>query len=525
MNTRPQPASNPAPLPTTQQERGIETARAYGWALVQGLLGRGYNPDLPRVRRMLMEGCFLRDEQVDRNLYRIACRLADGEGPTGPATIRAALISDGYGPSEAKKIVVRLINETSLEPEQVVHYARRLAELYTERLLTEANANGSSAAEIRKIGEMFQHVDVAGDGLEPEPLTSVTDPEAGKIAHIVPGMIPASMVTTVAASWKCGKTLTFYQVVLDCIFGRDVLGANPIPGPIRCAILQLEMPVSEDHRRLRRLAIGMGIDPKEIPEAVKDGRLYHLSQPDLDLTKPEDAKRLHNALVKRGTQLLIIDSLGGAFAGCDLNDNSQVTKLFIGVLGPLIKSGISVIALHHHRKGGTGNSIASEKDAMLGAQAFGARSGRIYSLERVATGETTTPSKHRHFACVLKESGGWSPGEERERYIETFDDQADDDGYTATTVRIMSTPDQIKAGGVTTPQRAAIALCEIVKAADEGGILQDEAIQAAVERVGCKKRSAESGLRQAKKDRWVIGRRDSNRPGAPIVLYPGECAE
>src|SRR5262249_37755768 len=144
-----------------------------------------------------------------------------------------------------------------------------------------------------------------------------------------------------------------------------------------------------------------------IPALARDGVLSVYNRPPFRLVTEQDVSRFHDLVYQVRPQLIVVDSLIAAFAGQNLNDNSTVRALMAQAFAPLTSEGISILGNHHKRKNQSGGKDA-DKDALLGAQAFGATAGRIYSLERLRSDDDDQFAT-RDFKARLSLTGSWTP--------------------------------------------------------------------------------------------------------------------
>lgn len=326
-------------------------------------------------------------------------------------------------------------------------------------------------------------------GLGPWDFAEVVDPSAGQVEWIIEGFAPKGMIVLGAAAWKTGKTLLKYAAVLDAHAGRPIWGRFAVARPLRCLVIQMEMPRSEDARRLRRLAIGAGDDPKAFPDFARTGELTWFSRPPLDLTSDEDRTLLQKMAEGAKPDLVLIDSVGAAFAAAadKLNDAGTVRRL-LKVFDPITDTGAAIILLHHYRKG---DANGDGKDAIMNSQAFGAACGRIYGLERLQGKDDYG------FRVRLHPLGTWAPGDESDTILEVRDTE---DG-AGTTVQALDESSQLARGGLTAVQQAGLNAKHRV--ARRGRVSREDCITGAVGDLGISRRSAISGIDYARVKHWI----------------------
>lgn len=256
-------------------------------------------------------------------------------------------------------------------------------------------------------------------------LKGVASPDAGYIEEIVSSMLGKGTTTLLAASWKSGKTFVTYRLILDGLLGKPAFGILHVPKPLKVLILQMEMPIQEDERRLRRIAIGSGVDPEQIPKLVEEGRLVHYSRPATDLTTKKDITAFLSFVYAQQFDLVVVDSLVAAFSSIDINDNPRVRQVYKDLLIPLSNNGVSNLILHHFRKeheqpAGYKRGRNAEKSAILGAQTWGAASDRLFTLEGVEPKDRKLDPGELMLRINLV--GGWSKSAFTSMVLHMYDD-------------------------------------------------------------------------------------------------------
>jgi hypothetical protein len=328
----------------------------------------------------------------------------------------------------------------------------------------------------------------------------ILDADVGRVDYVIDPLFPKGNLTLIAAEWKTGKTIILYRLCLDLIFGKPGLGVLPIPHPHRVGIFQLEMPSTEDLRRFRKLALGMGLDPARVLALAEAGNLSHYSLPLVSLREERGRHWFHKTILDKGIDVVVVDSLIAGFAPADLNENSIVRALIHETFSPLLKEGITCVGLHHFRKPQAtdklmGNKTQALKSAVLGGIQFGAAAGRTYGLERLGRSPIDDEGTAVDFTCRLTSLGSWTPTNvEMILSIEETDNGG-------TSVAILEEGDQIRHGGVTTIQQAALALSRFVK--EKGRVSRQDALVHVQNECNVSERTAERGEAEAKARDWV----------------------
>ncbi len=289
---------------------------------------------------------------------------------------------------------------------------------------------------------------------KPHGFDAITDPNAGKVNWLIDGLVPKGDAVMWAATWKTAKTMCAYRLALDAILGKPVWGRFKVEKPLKVAIFQLEMPDTEDDRRFRRLALGLGRDPAEIQALAHSGQLMHFNRPALDLTNATDIGAFHLFLAENRPDLVILDSIVAAFCNADLNDNAVVRRVLARAILPITSAGIAVILPHHLKKVSFFGQGSDKKSMVLGAGQFGAALSRTYSLERL----DDDGEDDQAFTVKLSLLGAWSPGDGDSVILRVEDTQ---DG-SGTTVEAIDAADAPKKANVKLVTLAAIAIQDIV---------------------------------------------------------------
>lgn len=396
--------------------------------------------------------------------------------------------------------------------------ARRRAIMQAAEQLQTAAANGLDEENMQNLLSQLQII--AGDTAPlwtRSSLEAVADPRAGDVPYVIEGFLPAGDTTVIGATWKSGKSLIAYRIALDIMLGHPVFGSLAVREPLPIAIFQLEMPAWEDERRLRRLAIGAGIPPENMPRFAAEGHLTVFNRPAMNLTSPEGAARFCRAVRACGARVVVIDSLIAAFSGSDLNDNSNVRALFTRAFGPLTSEGITILALHHHRKHQTGGRNPDDRSALLGAQAFGAAAGRVYKLERL--GKEDDPQADRDsFRLKLSPTGSWTPGAAEDLILSVHDTEEG-----GTVITLLTEAEQIRRGGATARQRAAITLARLVAASP--GIERKASLEEVQSTENVSLGTVKGALSYARGKGWVAVVHPEARRNNQAVLMPGPAAQ
>jgi hypothetical protein len=403
----------------------------------------------------------------------------------------------------------------------VEHYARIVKAKATlrdriaaaERYQRVAMNGATPEEQMQAWSDLMRHDATAG-AWTPANLEGVTDPNVGRVECLVDRLIPKGENVGIAATFKSGKSLAVYSLLLSALRGSHVFGVFDVPRPLRIVVFQEEMPSREDDRRLRRLALGMGLDPADLLAFVTSGQLVFYNRVGLDLSAADGIGRFHSAVRAASADLVILDSLIAAAGAVDLNDNGAVRRMFSAAFLPLTTEGRSVVYLHHKRKAmGGQRGKDADRDSFLGAQAIAAASGRMYSLERLDDPDDA-PDDPTRFRCALTLFGSWTPEEAVSTVLETRDDG---DG---TTVTALDEQAQVRTGGIDGKQRAGLALAKLVNV--RRSIRRKAALAEIAEDLGISARTAADGLAFARSRGWIATEMVEGSTSNEQNLIPGD---
>lgn len=473
------------------------------------------NALLPAVAEQLTA----RDFRVPSHahIYRVIADLLEVGSPADLVTVIHALQAtgrlDACGGASAVTALVDGVPRSINAP----FYARMVARAcYRRRLgafgerLREQAGNGVSDLDLETAIREFLETQSSKEPVDALELGLTT--ASAQTEWLADGLIPRGELVVLAATWKTAKTLITYRLVLDLLAGRPVWGRFHVERPARVSVFQLEMPPSEDRRRLLRLCRGIGDDPAVV-ESNPALRWY--SRPALDFTASPDIARFQRIVEANSSDLVVIDSALAAFAGSDLNDNSEVRRLLARAFLPITSRGCAVLILHHYRKAAQGGRDDG-KSQVLGAQAFGAAAGRVYGLERLAARKEDARGT---FRLRLSMPGGWAPGEDRDQTL-GVEDTADGQG---TLVAILDEQAQLEHGGLTKLQQAALNIKNRV--INRRRIGQEDALVGCEGAIGCTRATARRGLAFAIFKGWVRQVASIDRPKTKDLIPPDEAPE
>jgi hypothetical protein len=180
----------------------------------------------------------------------------------------------------------------------------------------------------------------------------------------VPGLqLGPGRPTLIAGYGASAKTLASQSLALSLASGRPVWERFD-SSPMRVLHVDYEQTYFATAKRYQRLALGHGIDPRELSD-----RLEYVEMPRVYLDRKSAEEEYLQAC--NGFDLVIIDALRGAAPHTDENDSSF--RASVDVLTYVSqRTGCSVLLLHHASKpkkdaGGDGRSLARGSSAIFDA--------------------------------------------------------------------------------------------------------------------------------------------------------------
>lgn len=131
---------------------------------------------------------------------------------------------------------------------------------------------------------------------------------------------------TVVARWKVGKSTMIENAAAAAVTGGRFLSRFEVPRPLRVALFNFELHEEDMKDRLRSLDL-----PAEARERLA---VINLRGRRVPMTTPAGRDRVVHWLSDHGTELMIVDPFGAAYAsagGESENDNAEVRRFLIGL--------------------------------------------------------------------------------------------------------------------------------------------------------------------------------------------------
>lgn len=262
----------------------------------------------------------------------------------------------------------------------------------------EDNRNNNPAlddAELRKIFEDICEKETERQGKQPavsaasknsDPIAIHTCAEMLATPHVpdsfvIKPLLPKGMVSALTSQAGAGKSILALEMARCVASGEPFLGKFEISEAMPVLLLDQEMSLNTIVGRFHSL-----ITDSSLP-------IYTSFETTLKITDPADYQKILDVISQRGIGLVIFDTLV-TFHGGDENQVAEMREVMEAMLQLCIKTKVTVLLLHHQRKGAYGEQASQA--SMRGSTEIAAKIGSQMTLESRekeiddATGETTT---------------------------------------------------------------------------------------------------------------------------------------
>jgi hypothetical protein len=309
---------------------------------------------------------------------------------------------------------------------------------------------------------------------EPEPApepTRAPTPEPVDLTDLMrrdypddPGIVAGGILTRRALAIgggdpKLGKSSLITNFVLRRAVGAPWLGFQTTAG--RTLVVQAEIPEPELQKRL-------GLMLKDVDEVPPAGAIYFLTDRSIKLDRPEGLARLRQHIERIRPDLLVIDPLARFMVGDE--SGTKDMGILIAALDLLIQDyDLAIVVIHHTGKPGPDGRVGGHR--LRGSSALFAAADSVFMLDRADDG----------FKLSFELRHGKEPAP---LYLTRSD-------------TLWFTP----AG----PPKELLAVAALVKS---GPLRWGDFVQAIVDALGSKKRTAERLLDRAKKAKLVAANDD-----------------
>lgn len=119
---------------------------------------------------------------------------------------------------------------------------------------------------------------------------------------------------------------------------------------------------------------------------------WALQQAGAKLDNPEHLAQIIKFIVQNNIKIVVLDTFIRTH-NLDENSNNDMSRVY-DLFKQINATGASVVALHHHRKGGLASPVAHEM--MRGAGELAAQADLIAAIDKVGDGFVWKTTKHRH---------------------------------------------------------------------------------------------------------------------------------
>lgn len=308
----------------------------------------GMQRDLVRqCSRHVNAGDFLSDRC--RAIWKAITTLVDAGTPADLVTIAGELRKNG-GIDDSMRYVLASLGDGVPKSTHAPHYARMLAEVSGRRNLASAAVNLKQAIEDCRPDLPAYVRDVEDAALSARPgQESIQHLDLGNLRRniLVPwrvnGWLGKTDLVIVGAEGGTGKSVLSMELALALCTGTPFLGLLGVPAPCPVVIFDQENPEMLAERRLAMLCAGRDIDPATLP-------LLYVTQRKIRLDDEKGRDLVRRQIEEHQAGFVVLDSLV-RFHTCDENSNSEMSRIFDEMVGPMRDEyGCGFCVLHHLAK-------------------------------------------------------------------------------------------------------------------------------------------------------------------------------
>lgn len=242
--------------------------------------------------------------------------------------------------------------------------SRRMMLVAGEKLLRGARDLGTPVTE-ELAGARMDLEEIGVPGEETAPDIAVLDAAAWLTTEppdsdqIIGDTFDAGDKVAIIGSSKLRKSFFLLQGMLSIASGRDFLGWT-VPKARRVAIVQFEIQQHHFHRRVRRMAAGLGIEPQDIAD-----RLRIVNARGLALSGAAGIKSIADAVKPFHPEVICLDPLYKVATGAE--NAAEDLKVVLGLFDTLAEqTGAAVVYVHHDAKGFAGDRQTADRGSGSG---------------------------------------------------------------------------------------------------------------------------------------------------------------
>ena len=178
-----------------------------------------------------------------------------------------------------------------------------------------------------------------------------------EIEQVLPEVFDKGAKMLINGNSKARKTFIMLQMAISIASGRPFLRWTPCR-PMKCFVLQGEVPDVHFHARLLRACKCMDVNPESLKGMLKvvntRGHKFTLDEPPQWLIKEASE-----------TDVLFVDPVYKFFEG-EENSGSDAAKFLAGLDKLTVQSGASIVYVHHAAKGTAGDKQTIDRGSGSG---------------------------------------------------------------------------------------------------------------------------------------------------------------
>jgi hypothetical protein len=300
-------------------------------------------------------------------IYEYMRDLHEGSGSFDQVVLCDCLRNAGVldkvgGPSYVSQLVDNVLSAAN-----ATNYARIVKDKSLRRAIITAASdmtnkayanNGEATASVLDFGKSSLNRIVTEDGTPLLFKNAATwlDVDPLPADQIIENIFDAGDKVAIIGSSKLMKSFFLQQALLCFAAGRPLFDWR-IPKPRRCCHIQYEVKEHHYHRRLRRLAAAMNIQPSDLGD-----RLHILNARGLGLTGPAGLEKIKHILYHLKPQIISFDPLYKVADG--IENAAESMKVILNAFDELAEAtGAAIQYVHHDAKGSPGDRDIRDRGA------------------------------------------------------------------------------------------------------------------------------------------------------------------
>lgn len=187
---------------------------------------------------------------------------------------------------------------------------------------------------------------------------------------VASGLMYEGTKVIIYGKYKSLKSMLATRFCLSVAQGKSWLGFDTVKSSVM--YLQLEVPNPMLQKRVNKMALTLDIN--HLP-------FYIWTEPSIKIDTNEGYNKIGEMIEKYKPRVLVIDPIYKIMTG-DMLNTQHVQRLVDWIDDLIAKYGVSIVLVHHTRKGKQDEVIWGDTDDMLGSVIFSAWADTVIKIER-----------------------------------------------------------------------------------------------------------------------------------------------